>query len=98
MLCLNLRLLRNLPQYYLNFNRIHKVHKIPEAIWGLSCKINQTVGFLRMDKRFSAYFMNLWNGKPHNLLNNSKIIEDSVALISNMDERIYWMEKESINR
>lgn len=61
----------------------------------MSFKTNQTLGFLIMDKRFSKYFINKWKvfKKKKNVISK----HDSLALISNSDETIYWLDNENIN-
>lgn len=57
---------------------------------GLSCAINQTIGFLALDKRFSRYFVQAWNGPIHSI-----DAKDALAIVSNSDERIIWMDEQS---
>lgn len=57
-------------------------------IIGAGCRLNKTIGFLTMDKRFGRHFMQKW-GLPEEQLNN-----DSVAIVSRGEERIYWMDEE----
>lgn len=98
MLCLRLRLLRDSPQLQkiINDDFVDLKEEIPGLITGLSCRLNQTIGFLHLNKKFSGYFMKLWNHPEY--LNNSELMPDSIALISNKDEQIYWMNEEILNR
>lgn len=87
--------MRNSPQFQqiANDDFIQAKENIPDYITGLSYRLNQTIGFLRLDKRFSGYFIKLWKHPG-----NSNIIPDLIALISNENERIYWMQEKMINR
>lgn len=64
-------------------------------IQGLAFKTNQTLGFFVMEKRFSKYFIEQWRifSKNKNLIST----HDSLVLISNVDETIYWLDNENIS-
>lgn len=66
---------------------------------GLSCKTNRTFGFLVLDRRYGEYFYNRWLNyfRAVNRDGDDSFIGeavDIVALVSNVDERIFWMRRD----
>ncbi|KAI1726731.1 thioredoxin domain-containing protein 11 [Ditylenchus destructor] len=85
--CQYLRLLRKTQPSSL-LRQLDVAFSTPNII-RLACHVNQTIGFLVLDKRFAQYFVQSWDGPEHSLEN-----KDALAIVSNPNERIHWLDKE----
>lgn len=65
---------------------------MPNWLIGAGCRLNRSMGFLMMDKRFGLHFMQKWG------LQEAQWDRDAVAIVDRGAERIFWMKDANIRK